>query len=322
MEKLIEDASGGRHAPTEPSESPQKGRQGDKTPVLHASNQIAPDSYLGDILGQEKKSLTKRQVRYGDDDSEDSSDDDSSDSDSSSPDSSDTSDSESEDSRDGRHHHRKKRKIKYKPLTLTTPDKYSSEADPLKFYRFVTQCERLCREAWIPKQDQVAKCADSLTGKAFKFYTTVVSMELKKWKLDKFFVELFNYCFPPDFRLRQRSKLNDFEQKHLHVSEYAAELLVMFCTIGSSTKREHIEKLWNGLRPELQQVLWRENLEPQHSTWKQVLRVAECHEIADRIIANDKQSTGNGTNGSKNQNNCQRPFNSGGNGILEAFRLI
>jgi len=109
MEKLIEDASGGRHAPTEPSESPQKGRRGDKTPVLRASNQIAPDSYLGDILGRGKKSLTKRQARYGDDDSEDSSDDDSSDSDSSSPDSSDASDSESEDSRDGRRHRRKRR---------------------------------------------------------------------------------------------------------------------------------------------------------------------------------------------------------------------
>jgi hypothetical protein len=121
-------------------------------------------------------------------------------------------------------------------LTPTSPDKYGGEADPLKFYHYVTQCERLCCEAGLLKRDQVAKCADALTGKAFKFYTTVVSMELKKWKLDKFFIELFNYCFPPDFRLRQRSKLNEFEQKHMRVNEYAAELLVMFRTIGSSTK--------------------------------------------------------------------------------------
>jgi len=38
------------NAPSEPSLSPQKGRRGDKTPVLWASNQIAPDSYLRDIL--------------------------------------------------------------------------------------------------------------------------------------------------------------------------------------------------------------------------------------------------------------------------------
>jgi len=156
----------------------------------------------------------------------------------------------------------------------------------------------------------VAKCADSLTGKAFKFYTTVVSMELKKWKLDKFFVELFNYCFPPDFRLRQRSKMNAFEQKKMCVSEYAAELLVMFHTIGSLMKRERVEKLWNGLRPELQQVLWRENLEPQHSTWKQVLRVAERHEIADRIFLNDRRSIGDGSGGTRHRNNCQRNYNS------------
>ena len=153
MEKLIEDASGGRHAPSEPSMSPQKGRQGDKTPVLHASNQIAPDSYLGDILGQEKKSLAKQQVHLGDNDSGDSSDEDSSDSDSSSSDSdsSDSSESESDDPQDEHRHRRKKRKVKYKPLTLTTPDKYGGETDLLKFYHYVTQCERLCCEAGIPK---------------------------------------------------------------------------------------------------------------------------------------------------------------------------
>ena len=97
--------------------------------------------------------MAKRQVRLGDDDSGDSSDEDSSDSDSGSSDldSSDSSESESDDSRDEHRHHCKKRKVKYKPLMLTTPDKYSGETDPLKFYRYVTQCERLCREAGIPK---------------------------------------------------------------------------------------------------------------------------------------------------------------------------
>ena len=97
--------------------------------------------------------MAKRQVHLGDDDSGDSSDEDSSDSDSSSSDSdsSDSSESESDDPRDECHHHRKKRKVKYKPLTPTTPDKYSGETDPLKFYCYVTQCERLCHEARIPK---------------------------------------------------------------------------------------------------------------------------------------------------------------------------
>jgi hypothetical protein len=166
MEKLIEDASGGRHAPTEPSSLPRKEKRGDKTPVLRASNQIAPDSYLGDILGRKKRPSSRRRRHTDKYDSGDSSD--PSDSDPSSSDS-DSESSDSEDS-DSENHHRRKKKIKYKPLTPTTPDKYGGEADPLKFYHYVTQCERLCREAGLPKRDQVAKCADSLTGKAFKLY--------------------------------------------------------------------------------------------------------------------------------------------------------
>jgi len=76
--------------------------------------------------------------------------------------------------------------------------------------------------------------------------------------------------------------------------------------IGSSTKRERVEKLWNGLRPELQQALWRENLEPQHSTWEQVLRVAERHEIADQIFLNNKRWTGNGSKPGGDQDSEQQ----------------
>jgi hypothetical protein len=125
MEKLIEDASGGRLAPTDPLFSPQKDRRGDKTPVLRASNQIAPDSYLGDILGRGKKPLSKRRNRQGADDSEDSVDSDSDPSSSDSDSDSSNSSESSEDSRDAHRRHRKKRKIKYKPLTPTSPDKYS-----------------------------------------------------------------------------------------------------------------------------------------------------------------------------------------------------
>jgi len=164
MERLIKHSSGGRHAPTEPS-SPRKDRRGVRTQFLRASNQIAPDSYLGDILRRGKNLPRKRHTHRDPDNSdgseEESSDSDfsGSDSDSDSSDSSSSFDSESDSMRNGRHHrHRKKRTIKYKPLTPTLPDKYGGESDPLKFYRYVTQCERFCHEARIPKGDQVAKC--------------------------------------------------------------------------------------------------------------------------------------------------------------------
>src|SRR5260221_4524157 len=112
------------------------------------------------------------------------------------------------------------RRTMYKQLSPTSPDKYHGDADVMKYHKYITQCEQFCREAQLPKQDQVVKCADYLAGKAYKFYSTVVSMELDKWELTEFFKELFNYCFPPDFRLKQRKKLEGYTQGVHTITEY------------------------------------------------------------------------------------------------------
>ncbi|CAA7270376.1 unnamed protein product [Cyclocybe aegerita] len=246
--------------------------QNSRPKVLRTSNQVAPDN--------------------GQDEEEDSS----------SDDDEDPSDLDPSDLEDEEDHHKKKKKCTvYKQIAPTTPEKYSGEADPMKFYRFATQCARFCREANIPKYDRISKCADYLTGKVYKFYTTEVSMDTKGWSMKKFLKGLFNYCLPPDFHLKQSRKLEKMTQGNLQVREYVAELLIVFRTLGSSSTRQRVDKLWNGLRVELQRALWRENLDPQTSSWKEVVCVAERHEITDRLVLGD-HNTGASSSKHTNQN--------------------
>ncbi|KAF4609772.1 hypothetical protein D9613_012054 [Agrocybe pediades] len=178
---------------------------------------------------------------------------------------------------------------RYKPLTPTAPDKYGGEPDIMKFLKYMTQCERFCEEAALPARDQVAKCADSLVGKAYKFYTTMVMISAEHWDRQRFFKELYTYCFPPDFRLRQRRKLESFTQGHHTVHEFAAELTIMFQIIGSFTDSQRVQKLWNGLRPELQSALWREGLDYKANTWDEVIKVAARYEVAAKIETSERQ---------------------------------
>ncbi|PPQ85966.1 hypothetical protein CVT26_012688 [Gymnopilus dilepis] len=117
-------------------------------------------------------------------------------------------------------------------------------------------------------------------------------MELytKKWSTKEFYKELFDFCFPADFRLRQRAKLERFRQNRERVRDYAAELAMIFRTVGSTSEQEKVDHLWKGLRPELQRALWRENLDPRTSTWDEIIQVAERHEIADRIEIGDRNA--------------------------------
>ncbi|KAF4615592.1 hypothetical protein D9613_012904 [Agrocybe pediades] len=189
---------------------------------------------------------------------------------------------------------------RYKPLTPTAPDKYSGEPDVMKFLKYMTQCERFCEEAALPVRDQVSRCADSLTGKAYKFYTTMVMISNEQWDRQRFFKELYAYCFPPDFRLRQRRKLESFTQGNYTVHEYAAELTIMFRIIGNFTQSQRVQKLWDGLRPELQSALWREGLDYEANTWDEVIKIAARYEVAAKIEASERKAQREYTNYSRN----------------------
>lgn len=215
--------------------------------------------------------------------------------------------------------------VRFKPLAPTTPDKYNGDADFMRFYKYITQCERFCEEAALPPRDQVVKCADYLTGKAYKFYSTVISISAESWDRQRFFTELYNYCFPPDFRLRQRKKLESFSQGDMTVAEFAAELMILFRIIGKSTAEQRVDRLWNGLRPELQSALWKEGLDYEQNTWDEVIQVATRYEIAEQIENNQRKdqrnNKGNNNSGARrNNNNNYRQQNTDNNGTRREHR--
>ncbi|KAF8580465.1 hypothetical protein K439DRAFT_1265055, partial [Ramaria rubella] len=54
----------------------------------------------------------------------------------------------------------------------------------------------------------------------------------QQWDLEIFFEELFNYCFPPNFRSEQRRKLASFIQRELPVRDYTHQIRVLSNSIG------------------------------------------------------------------------------------------
>lgn len=120
------------------------------------------------------------------------------------------------------------RRPRYKEIAPTKPDKYNGEPNILKFHRFISQCERYLDEGNVPPYDRVAKCSNFLEEKAYKYYSTEVSFNEDRWSTEKFFKGIFNYCFPPDFRLKQCERLERFNQRDRRVREYAAELKIIY----------------------------------------------------------------------------------------------
>ncbi|CAA7270134.1 unnamed protein product [Cyclocybe aegerita] len=122
----------------------------------------------------------------------------------------------------------------YRQPNPTEPSKYYGDENIDKYMQFVQDFEQYCKEAGIPEEDQVIKCGHFLGGKARSFYSTMVALNVHEWDLPNFLRELFNWCFPPDFRLKQRKKLENFRQGGMLVSEYAHKLDMLFRIVGAS----------------------------------------------------------------------------------------
>jgi hypothetical protein len=215
-----------------------------------AYNQISSESYLGKAFKQVKMSVGKKALKqtHFEDPSDSSSSsserspndnstsdemtnksgdnsmllesisDRESDSDPDSSDSSSTSSSESKNypqQRKGHKCHKQKRKNKKEPKFLLkpiTPKKYDGSPDAQIFHRFITEATDYVVDGKVPKDRHVSIISNFLAKKAYTFYTQEVSLGPKKGTLDKFFTELFNYCFPPNFRSIQHCHLENCRQ--------------------------------------------------------------------------------------------------------------
>lgn len=122
------------------------------------------------------------------------------------------SDSSSHPQRRCRSHRSKRKTTPQSTIKPTPPEKYDGRVDVRAFHQFLTHGTAYVKYGYVERERQVIVLSEFLTGKAYTFYTQRVAFEPEKWSTRKFFVELFNYCFPIDFRSQQRDKLNSLSQ--------------------------------------------------------------------------------------------------------------
>ena len=214
-----------------------------------------------------------------------------------------------------RHHKRnsrerpKKHRTSIKPIP---PKDYDGSANPRSYHRFVMEGEAYLRDGKVHKERQIRILAHHLDGKAYDFYMQkVASDDPHNWSLHKFFTELFNYCFPIDYRQQMRMKLEDLCQgSNQTVSEYVHELQELFSMIGAMSPELKVLKLWYTLRPRIQKIMWKDGLHPDISTWDEIVAKAEVIEIADQVVDPRERkmvqmtaTTSNTRNSNHNNNN-------------------
>ena len=197
----------------------------------------------------------------------------------------------------GKHGKRRSRKSPKRSKTTIKPippKDYDGSPDPRSYHRFVRESEAYLRDGKVHRSRQIRLVAYHLEGKAYDFYMQKVADDEDSWTLHDFYVELFNYCFPIDYRMQMRKKLNRcYQGDNKTITEYVYELQELFNMIGAIPDQEKVIKFWYGVKPIIQKGLWRDNLNPDISTWNEVVTKAEVIEIAENITDRRDRGSGN-----------------------------
>ncbi|KAG5333235.1 hypothetical protein C0989_006013 [Termitomyces sp. Mn162] len=278
--------------------------EGKEGPVrrLKPVNQISRDSALGrafDRMRSEEDSGSSESPSSESSYPSDSSDDPSSESDDNTSRSSGGDDSSGESSTSSSDEDGSNRKVKFRekvsrgkgkkskkrvPRSLikpTPPSNYSGAPDLQAFLQFMTHCTLYVKYGLVQKERQVLVVSEFLTGRAWTFYSREVSRAPEDWSMERFFKEIFNDCFPINYRNKQRYKLQHLRQGKMTVRDYVGKLQELFTIVGSTNSKEKVVKLFNGFRTSIQRELYRMGLNPETSRWKKVVSKAEFVEMAE-----------------------------------------
>jgi hypothetical protein len=83
-----------------------------------------------------------------------------------------------------------------------------------------------------------------LTGKALDFYEQVAIRKPLTYGLEEFFLDLFDFCFPKDFRNKMRDQLNRCYQNSKLVLEHIAAFEQLWRVVGLPNVQEKVVKFW------------------------------------------------------------------------------
>ncbi|EJD46669.1 hypothetical protein AURDEDRAFT_164126 [Auricularia subglabra TFB-10046 SS5] len=124
---------------------------------------------------------------------------------------------------------------------------YDGTADYDQFEAFVSKWDSWQRSKALSDREAVEYLRHALTGKASTWYTNFVAMQLKGWTMKKVYKEMYESCFPVNFREDLRDKMMAATQRGRPIKDYAKDLENMSIRYDDIDKGTVKRILWDGV---------------------------------------------------------------------------
>ncbi|KAF8749784.1 hypothetical protein RHS01_09845 [Rhizoctonia solani] len=164
-----------------------------------------------------------------------------------------------------------------------TPKTYKGEEPDIEAYeQFLFEYNTWIREAGLSRDESVRGICRFLDGKASKWYMSKIAPNLDRvrYEIRDIYSQLYQYCFPPDFKEKLRKKYESLTQGERVVQDFFADLELYRTRLSDVTDSQHVRRAWNGAARYIR-VEWAiRGIRPESTTIEELKRVAEDIERA------------------------------------------
>jgi hypothetical protein len=185
-------------------------------------------------------------------------------------------------------------------IKINPPLTYNGHPDLDTFERWVYSVNHWFEMTDFPVKSRVAQLQNFMSGKAGNWFMTYVARDPTKYTVDSLQKELFNHCFPPDYRRAIRARFNNLSQGSRMLRDFIRELNTIAERIPDISEPNVIQRLWDGAQPYLRSAWLRDGFDPELSTLAQLEESGNRFELAHRAAANEEKSSSYSKNGSRN----------------------
>lgn len=169
------------------------------------------------------------------------------------------------------------------------PFRYNGEVQASTFKKWCREVRAWAQRGCLSEQAAVELSGKYLGGRAYHFFERDVLDLKRRYTLTEFFEHLFDYVFPPDFRMQQCDKFDVCEQRDQSVLDYLHRLHEIADTIGDLSERDIVIAFWRRCKAYLRFEMSKEGTDPSQVSLVALERAALRHERAHRFAEEESR---------------------------------
>jgi hypothetical protein len=127
-----------------------------------------------------------------------------------------------------------------------------------------------------------------LSEKAGTFYMKHVALHRHRWSIKQVYEGLFDYCFPPDYKLELRKRLMNAYQGKRMFRDFARDVEALAKRFPDVPKRQLVQIIWDGAQQFIRLKWIESGYSPESTRWKKLVQKAGRYEAAETLRVKER----------------------------------